>query len=314
MSQADMKIEELTNEAQRGELLEGPHWDVERQSLYYVDIVAPAIFRYDYKNGEIYRATIKDNNAAIGFFIPVEGTTDEFVIGANREVLLIKWDGKSSQASISKVLVEVDKAFSGNRCNDGKVDPSGVLFFGTMGDESKYDLSKTRVGSFYRFKDSTTGAFELKNEIGISNGLTWDETNKKFFYIDSVTRDVKVYDYNQTTSEISNESILIDFSKSHSGSSFAPDGMTIDENGIIYVATWNGSRIIVINPITKKIIQEIPMPTAQVTSLAFGGPNFDILFVTTAGKPKPKLPPAGGLFKITGLGVKGLPMKSFKHY
>ena len=114
--------------------------------------------------------------------------------------------------------------------------------------------------------------------------------------------------------EIANESVVIDFLKSHVGVSFSPDGMTIDEEGNIYVATWNGSRIIVINPTTKEILREISMPTSQVTSLTFGGPNLDILYVTTAGKPKPKPAPAGGLFKITGLGVKGLPMNDFKLY
>lgn len=109
-----------------------------------------------------------------------------------------------------------------------------------------------------------------------------------------------------------NETVLIDFDKTHEGISFAADGMTIDEDGNLYVATWNGARIIVINPQTKEIIREIDMPTAQVTSLAFGGPKLDILFATTAGKPKPKPAPAGGLFKITGLGVKGRPMNEFK--
>lgn len=90
--------------------------------------------------------------------------------------------------------------------------------------------------------------------------------------------------------------------------------MTIDENGMIYVATWSGSRIIVINPKTKKIIREIAMPTEQITSVSFGGPDLDILYATTAGRPKPKPAPAGGLFKITGLGVKGLPMDAFKLY
>lgn len=107
---------------------------------------------------------------------------------------------------------------------------------------------------------------------------------------------------------------MIDFNKTHEGVNFVADGMTIDEEGTLYVATWNGARIIVINPDTKSIVREISMPTAQVTSMAFGGPNLDILFVTTAGNPKPKAAPAGGLFKVTGLGVKGLPMQSFKLY
>lgn len=200
MSSGDVKVEEITSEAQRCELGEAPHWDAARKSLYYVDIVGPAIFRFDYKNGEIYKATIKDDDSPIGFFIPVNGTTDEFVIGARRRVLLIKWDGKSGQATIAKVLAEIDQGHEGNRCNDGKVDPSGVLFFGSMGDES-LDLAKNRHGAFYRYSKET-GAVQLKTNIGISNGLTWDVKRKKFYYIDSKTRDVKEFDYDKATSGI----------------------------------------------------------------------------------------------------------------
>lgn len=107
---------------------------------------------------------------------------------------------------------------------------------------------------------------------------------------------------------------MVDLNATHPGTEFVGDGMTIDANGTLYVATFFGSRILVVDPDAKKIVKEIAMPTAQVTSLAFGGPNLDILFVTTAGKPKPQLAPAGGLFKITGLGVKGLPMQAFKFH
>lgn len=204
MSHGDVKVEEITTEGQRCELGEGPHWDVARQCLYFIDIVAPAIFRYDYKTGEIYKATIKDDDSPIGFLVPVEGKSDEFVVGANRNVLLIRWDGKSAQASVIKVLAEVDLAHTGNRINDGKVDPKGVLFFGSMGDESKYDLGVTRVGSFYRFASKSGAVVQagLKENVGISNGLTWDEKRKKFYYIDSVTRDLKEFDYDATKSEI----------------------------------------------------------------------------------------------------------------
>lgn len=107
---------------------------------------------------------------------------------------------------------------------------------------------------------------------------------------------------------------MIDFDKTHAADKFAADGMTIDSTGLLYVATWGGSRVIVIDPETKTVLREIEMPTGQVTSLAFGGPKLDILFATTAGKPAPQPAPAGGLFKITGLGVKGLPMQEFKLY
>jgi SMP-30/Gluconolactonase/LRE-like region len=71
MSRGDVKVEEITTEAQRCELGEGPHWDVERQSLYYVDINRHQILRYDFKTGEIFKATLKDEDSPIGFIIPV---------------------------------------------------------------------------------------------------------------------------------------------------------------------------------------------------------------------------------------------------
>jgi gluconolactonase len=90
--------------------------------------------------------------------------------------------------------------------------------------------------------------------------------------------------------------------------------MTIDENGMLYVATFGASKVFVVNPMTKKIEFEIMFPCEQVTSVAFGGPNLDILYATTAATERnsKQPPPAGKIFKVTGLGVKGLPMKSVK--
>lgn len=95
---------------------------------------------------------------------------------------------------------------------------------------------------------------------------------------------------------------------------FVPDGMTIDSEGNIYVATFGGYKIIKINPTTGKILLEIKLPAEQVTSVAFGGPNLDILFATTAGiEFTSKQPaPAGSIFKITGLGVTGTKMSKVK--
>lgn len=107
--------------------------------------------------------------------------------------------------------------------------------------------------------------------------------------------------------------MLYDF-KSLFGDNIFPDGMTIDSLGRLYVASWGGSKIFVVDPQQKKIVQEIVMGTGQVTSVAFGGEKLDILYVTTAGKPAPRPAPAGGLFKVTGLKASGLPMSNFKLY
>lgn len=111
-----------------------------------------------------------------------------------------------------------------------------------------------------------------------------------------------------------NERVIIDFTVNGERPDFVPDGMTIDSNGRLYIATWGASKIFVVNPANKKVEHEIVFPCEQVTSAAFGGPNLDILYVTTAAtdRSKPQPLPAGRVFKVTGLGVKGLPMKSVK--
>lgn len=200
---SDPIVVEITVEGQRCELGEGPHWDIERQSLYYIDIVEPSIQRYDSQTGEIFKAFVDGDNKPIGFAIPVDGTTDEFIIGAGRRLLLIKWDGKSKLSSIVEVLGEVDSSHPGNRINDAKVDPSGrFLYLGSMGDESN-DLSdpQYQTGVFYRYAKSS-GFVALKNDVGISNGLCWNEKLHKFYYIDSVTKDIKEFNYNPETGDL----------------------------------------------------------------------------------------------------------------
>lgn len=113
---------------------------------------------------------------------------------------------------------------------------------------------------------------------------------------------------------LANEQILLNLKDKYENITFVADGMTIDTEGNLYVATFFGSRVLKINPKTEKIEMEISIPTPQVTSAAFGGANLDILFITTAGKPAPQAAPAGGLFKITDLGAKGKPMNKFKLY
>lgn len=309
----DVKVEEISVESQRCELGEGPHWDVRRQSLYYVDINAPAILRFDHQTGKIHKASIGGNYTAIGFIVPVDGSDDKFVVGANHDVLVIQWNGESEKAEVVEKLTSVDDTLPENRINDGKVDQNGVLFFGTLGDEFKPDFREKLDGSFFSFSKSAGLKYISERQVAISNGITWDEKRNKMFYIDSLARNVKEYDYNQSTSDVSNGKVLIDFNESHRDEpNFVADGMTIDENGRIYVCTWGGARIIVIDPATRTVVREIKFPTDQVTSAAFGGPNLDILFVTTAGRPKPQPAPAGGLFKVTNLGVRGLPMHNFK--
>lgn len=329
-----LRIEEITkSQDERCEVGEAPHWDVKSQSLFYVDIPRSEILRFDKRKNRIFKAKIRDNKLPVTFIVPIEGRKNEFVVSVGLKVCVVQWDGKSGEAVILEVLTEVDQDHAGNRCNDGKVNPSGILHFGTMGDETRLDLRVKRIGSFYRFSESEGIKF-LKGDIGISNGMAWDAKRRRFFYIDSMTRDIKEFKYEPVTSEIcktfifrqncenshklfffmltpADESVLINFNRTHRFIDFIADGMTICSKGYLYVAAFGASRIIVIDPMKRRIINEIEMPTQQITSLAFGGRNLKTLFVTTADKDQTLHGSAGGLFRINGLNTRGLQMNNF---
>ncbi|XP_020715460.1 regucalcin isoform X2 [Ceratitis capitata] len=297
------KIEPLPNSYTH--LGEGPHWDVETQSLYYVDIEAAKILRYDYQENKVYHSQVEGIELA-AFIVPVEGQKNKFVVGAGRSVVVVTWDGVSETSKVDRVLFDVqqDEQFKVNRFNDGKADPRGRLFAGTMryiGDEFK-----DRWGELYKYEKGGKVSV-VKSDVGISNGLAWNEKLKKFYYIDTTDYEVKEYDYDFENGVASNPKVVFDLRKPNPKDNLLPDGLTIDSDGNLYVATFNGHTIYKVNPSNGKVLLEIKFPCKHITSSAWGGPNLDILFVTTSAKFEGDAP-AGTTYKITGLGAKGLPM------
>ncbi|XP_068159481.1 regucalcin isoform X1 [Drosophila tropicalis] len=279
---------------------EGPHWDAERQSLYYVDIEAAGLLRYDYNQNKVYKAKVEGESLA-GFVLPIEGKPQEFAVGCGRRVLIVNWDGIAPVAKVVRTLFEVQKEYESNRWNDAKTDPQGRFFGGTMryiGDEFVH-----RHGELYKW---TAGGqiSVVKTDVGISNGLAWDEKAKKFYYIDTTDYEVKSYDFDFETGVATNPKVVFNLRKTSPKDHLLPDGLTIDSEGNLYVATFNGATIFKVDPNTGKVLLEIKFPTKQITSSAFGGPNLDILYVTTAAKfDQPS--PAGTTYKVTGLNATG---------
>lgn len=182
------------------DLGEGPHWDIKTQRLYYVDILKASMHCFDYRSNKTYNATV-DNVKYISFIIPVKERDNEFVIGAGNSLTVINWDGKSAKGKIIKKISEVNVPEV--RFNDGKVDPtSRFLFSGTMRAEEHGSVLDSRLGTLYNYS-TKKGFSSFQGNIGISNGLAWNEKANKFYYIDTVDYNVKEYDYNNTTGEIS---------------------------------------------------------------------------------------------------------------
>lgn len=184
---------------------EGPHWDIERQSLFYIDIYGPnsTMLRYDYNLNKTFVSTV-DNEPLMTFILPIKGTTDQFLIGTTNEAKVIRWDGISSKGEVLRTAFEVEKDdfYKTNRFNDAKADPTGRFLGGTQRfkecDRSSLDLANASLYSF----DHEHGVRQLRENIFISNGLTWVNKTNKFYYIDSCTNDVKEFDYDLATGDL----------------------------------------------------------------------------------------------------------------
>ncbi|XP_075228149.1 uncharacterized protein LOC142328329 [Lycorma delicatula] len=307
------KVEDLTKPLVLGE---GPHWDIATQTLYFVDIFKGSVHSYKPSTNEHFSAVIGDGHLPVSLIIPVEGEKNTFIISLKNDIAIISWDGKSSKASEPNVIASVEPKDNTNRINDGKADAKGRLWAGTMGQPGGPD-GKTfePVGAFYRIVKNNVSK-HLSN-ITIANGLAWSSNNKKLYYIDSFKFRVDSYDYDVESGKISNEKTIFDFKAN--GIPGLPDGMTIDSEGKLYVANFNGSQILKIDPTTGKLITKIELPALQITSAAFGGPNLDELYVTSANiNPETHQPQEqengknGCLFKVTNLGIKGVPMFNVK--
>ncbi|MCZ8514520.1 SMP-30/gluconolactonase/LRE family protein [Paenibacillus filicis] len=190
----------------------------------------------------------------------------------------------------------------GNRFNDGKCDPAGRFFAGTM--DRKEETPK---GALYCLEKDGTVRKALEG-VTVSNGLGWSPDGLTMYYIDSPTKRVFAFDYDPSSGELSNRRTVVIIPE---GGGF-PDGMAVDEEGLLWVAQWDGWQVSRWDPLTGEQVGSIPVPAARVTSVAFGGPDLDELYITTARiglgeEDLSKQPQAGGVFRCKP-GVKGLPV------
>lgn len=236
---------------------------------------------------------------------------NHFVIGDERKIKIVQWDGRSQNCSTVETIAIVeqnDTLYDFNGFNDGKCDPKGRLFTGT----TRYvgDILEFRRGSLYKW--TKDGMEKLAGNIGVSNGLAWNKKTNKMYYVDSADLNVVEYDYDLVHGKpifnATREVFRVDEVDSK-GQTVITDGMTIDKDGFIFVALYRGNSLVKVDPRSKRVILKLSFPSKLITSAAFGGPNLDTLFVTS-GRETDDIEDAGYLYKIKGFG-KGLPMNKF---
>ncbi|XP_063241866.1 regucalcin-like isoform X1 [Bacillus rossius redtenbacheri] len=299
---------------------EGPQWSPEEQVLYYTDILESSIFRYDPKTNT--ETSIKLGGGNLSIVIPVEGKKNQFVITLERNIAVLTWDGNSPKPEKLEIISSVEKLET--KCpttnfNDGKADPVGRLWAGTLEKGGYSHKTIPEQCALYNFSKDGTPTLKVSG-ITLSNGMAWSSDKKTMYYTDTPTFKIFAFDYDAPTGNITNRRVVFDMYKDFltegpDGKTVGPDGMTIDSEDKLWLATFGSSKVLRIDPATGKVISTVTVPSPEVTSVAFGGKNLDELYVTSANilndtELTKKYPDAGYTFRVTGLGVKGLPAKN----
>jgi L-arabinonolactonase len=201
-------------------------------------------------------------------------------------------------------LAAPEAAMPRNRFNDGKCDRRGRFWAGTMDDR----LSE-HSGALYRF-DPDRSCHRMDSNIGISNSLAWSPDDRRFYFADTMDRAIYVYDFDLDGGAIANKRVFC----TTEGQPGSPDGSTIDAEGFLWNAQWDGWRLVRYAP-DGRIDRIVELPVQKPTSCMFGGEDLSILYVTSAvwdlaGEALSAQPQAGGLFALD-VGVRGLPEPRF---
>ena len=273
----------------QAELGEGPVWVERDRALWFVDIKKHQVHRLDASSGD---TRTFDSPEQVGFILPAEG--GGFVAGLQSG--LYKFDESTGQFDL---IVEVEPDLPTNRLNDGVVDPSGRLWFGSMD-----NAEKAKSGAFYCFEQGRLSRTSIDG-IAITNGPAVSPDGKLLYYVDTLKGTIGVAD------------ILGDGSLGE-GRPFAkidptdghPDGPTIDAEGHVWISLYAGWQARRYSP-TGKLVDVVRFPVANITKLAFGGPDLHTAFATTArqllsAEEIAKQPLIGALFEFS-VDVPGVP-------
>lgn len=279
----------------RAQVGEGAIWEPKKKVLYWIDIMSSMLYEYNPKTGENKSYNVGQH---VGTVVPRK----------SGGLMLSLYDGFAAfdpDSGRVTLIADPEADIPDNRFNDGKCDPAGRFWAGTMAYSNQ-----TTQGSLYRM-DTDLSVHKMLGNIAISNGIVWTADKKTMYYIDTYAYNVRAYDYNNKTGDIKNERVVIKVRKNMGG----PDGMAIDAEGMLWVAHFGGSCVRRWDPNTGKVLDKIDLPCKQITSVAFGGKDLDILYITSAAiglsdEALQATPLAGSLFQANP-GVKGAPTFAF---
>ncbi|PSF36304.1 gluconolaconase [Aphanothece hegewaldii CCALA 016] len=242
----------------RARLGERPCWDAQAQCLYWVDIYNHRVHQFDPKTEQ---DRFFDVGEVVTCFAPA--SNNRLIIALRQHLAFL-----DTQTGTVTRLVELDKP-SDIRFNDGKCDRLGRFWVGTL-------CISGPNASLYRYDPDGT-LNEMETGLNISNGLGWSLDQQTFYLTDSKPKIIYAYDFDLNRGNIENRRVFIDLSEE----SFGPDGLTVDSEGCIWSAMWDGWCIIRFDPNGKEMLR-VSLPVPRPSSCTFGGPALTTLYITTA--------------------------------
>jgi len=275
-------------------------WHDEGQSVYWTDINRFLIHRFDPANESVKSWLFDEPVTAV--LLTDRDSTFAVVLGSR----IIFWEPSSDSRRDQGFRLP---GWPLVRLNDAGVDPRGSLWAGSMQNNVNADGSEGPIdqtsGVLYRI-DPNGGVGEFQDHIQISNTFVWSPDKKRFYFGDTLTNTICVYDYDERTGSIGKPNpYFFGFSRG------LPDGSTIDEEGYVWNCRWDGSCVVRVAP-NGQVDRVIEMPTRNITNCTFGGKDLNILYVTTAASLTDvgdRL--AGSLFAIQ-TDVRGVPDGRFR--
>ena len=275
---------------------EGPVWDDRSQRLVFVDILDKAIHLYDPANGAHEKVDAGQAIGAVGV-----REAGGLILALERGFAILD----PISGGVPSMLAEVEADNVTTRFNDGRCDASGRFWAGTMA----YD-EEAGKGTLYKLNPDHSVERVLSG-VSVSNGLDWSSDNRTMYYIDSPTHAIDVFAFDLESGRLSERRRFVEI-PTEAG---LPDGMVVDQEDFIWVALWGGRSVRRYSP-KGTLDRTVYLPVSQVTSCAFGGPDWADLYITSASLNLTAAdlatePLAGSLFRCRP-GVRGRPSHRYQ--
>ncbi|MFW6414078.1 MAG: SMP-30/gluconolactonase/LRE family protein [Verrucomicrobiota bacterium] len=279
-------IELIVN--RRCKTAENPLWHPDEQRLYWLDIPRGRLFRYD-PCSNVHELCYEAEEAIGGFTIQSDGALLLFM--ARGKVCI--W--RNGQGICNNVIDEIPRERE-SRFNDVIADPEGRVYCGVMS-------TPQQAGRLYRL-DTDGTLHVIEDAVGTSNGMGFTPDLKGFYHTDTRAHTIYIYDYERSTGKLDNRRPFTSITEEGEA---RPDGMTVDAEGCLWSALWEGGAVIRLNRNGEEIFR-IRLPVSKVSCPTFGGTDYQQLYITTAGGDNREQEgyEAGGLFRFLP-NVKGVP-------